>query len=106
MSWETRKGRGRYYTRSYRRNGRIVREYVGSGPVAEREADADQQKRLARQNALAARRRKEAAAKAMANRLSQRSDLIRLLVHAELVAAGYRQHHHGDWRRKRNDRSR
>jgi hypothetical protein len=30
MGWD----RGRYYTRSRKVNGRVVREYVGTGPVA------------------------------------------------------------------------
>jgi hypothetical protein len=101
MSWETRNGRGRYYTRSFRRDGRVIRQYVGSGPEAEREAEADRQKRLERETALAARRRKEAEAKALAKRVSELSGRIRLLAHATLVASGYRQHHGGEWRRRR-----
>ena len=102
MSWETRKGRGRYYTRSFRRNGRVIRQYIGTGPEAERAATADRQKRLARQSALAARRRKEEEATALTKQVSELSHQIRLLAHAALVVAGYRQHHHGEWRKKRN----
>jgi hypothetical protein len=47
LAWEKRKRGGRYYTRSRRspEDGRVLREYVGSGPLAKIVAEEDRTKR-------------------------------------------------------------
>ncbi len=49
MAWETRNGRGRYFYRTRRIKGRVVKEYVGTGPAAEAAALEDAQAREAAQ---------------------------------------------------------
>jgi hypothetical protein len=48
VGWETRARGVRYYTRSRRINGRVVREYIGTGPVAEAIAALEARDRVAR----------------------------------------------------------
>ena len=48
MGWEEHKRGGRYYTRSRKVNGRVVREYVGRGEVAKAIATLDAVDRLER----------------------------------------------------------
>ncbi len=46
MGWESRKNVERYYTRSRRVNGRVLREYVGTVIVAQLAEKLDRQTRL------------------------------------------------------------
>jgi hypothetical protein len=97
VGWE----KGRYYTRSKKVNGRVVREYVGFGRVAELAAELDaieRQQRQAERDALLAKR---AELDALETPLNELSDLADLLAHAALLAAGFRRHKRGEWRKRR-----
>jgi hypothetical protein len=107
MAWEKRRN-GLFYYRSYRdpTTGRVRKQYIGAGPVAEEAARQDTQ----RQAEKAARRRDERdaerqyeAAHRMLLSLIQNCDTI---TRAALVEAGYYQHHRGEWRRyaRKNDK--
>lgn len=101
MGWD--KG-GRYYTRSRRVNGRVVREYIGGGVPGELVARMDaieRDKRLTdRECAKIARAKVEA----LDAPLTELNELADLLARAALVAAGYHQHNRGEWRKKRGER--
>jgi hypothetical protein len=90
MAWD----KGRYYTRSRKVNGRVDREYVGTGWLAELAAQVD---------ALEGQRRQEEQARleALDAPLSDLNDRADLLARAALLAAGYHQHNRGEWRRRR-----
>ena len=101
MGWETRARGGRYYTRSRKVNGRVVREYVGTGPLAELVAAGDAAERAERAEAaaaLGAERERLAPAEAALTALDGAAEA---LARAALSAAGFHQHHRGEWRRAR-----
>jgi hypothetical protein len=100
MSWETRERGGRYYTRSRRVNGQVVREYIGTGFVAEMASELDrldrerrEQERIERRLAMIETEEREAPIKAL-------HDDIEMIARGALLAGGYHRHH-GQWRRKR-----
>ncbi len=102
MAWETRDGHGHYYTRSTRRGGRVIREYVGSGPTGEIAAAEDCERR-ARIDA------ERTAQRAKRNQLtSDEAEIVHLcftldkVVEAALAGAGYHRHDRGAWRRRRD----
>ena len=101
MAWER---QGRYYYRSRKVGGRVVREYVGTGEVAELVAQLDALERERREEERDARRAEKARLEALDAPLDQLNDLADLLAHAALVAAGFRQHKRGEWRKKRGNR--
>ncbi|MDP2949829.1 MAG: hypothetical protein Q8P22_09870 [Chloroflexota bacterium] len=101
MGWESRQGKGRYYTRSRRAGARVVREYVGSGPFAELAAELDAEEQAERQ-AKAEAFRGEWARLAVADApLAELCDMTNALVRGVLLLAGYHRHHGGEWRRRR-----
>ena len=100
MGWEERGGR-RYYYRARKVGGRVVKEYVGSGPMAELVASQDAAARAERA-AVAARLRaeRERVAPAEAD-LAAIEEVAEALARVSLVAAGYRRHKRGEWRKRR-----
>jgi hypothetical protein len=56
MGWEKRERGGLYYTRSRRVDGRVVREYFGTGPLAEIVALEDDLERLQKEEEAAYRK--------------------------------------------------
>ena len=102
MPWSQRGSRSYFYV-SQRVNGRPVRRYVGAAASAAATlaaADADQ-RRLAREAAVRERHAEQAPhrdAEAALRALCERTDV---LTRAALLAAGFRRHHRGQWRRRR-----
>ena len=97
MGWE----RGKYYTRSRKVKGRVVREYVGGGEVGELIARIDLLAREERESEAADRRAARAELESTSAKISDLGRLCDLLARAALFAAGYRQHNRGEWRKQR-----
>ena len=101
MGWETRKKGGRYYTRSRKANGRVVREYVGGGVIGEFASRMDAEEREEREARRAAsrgeRRRFDELDEISANVCRATGTILR----AVLESAGYHQHKRGEWRKRR-----
>jgi hypothetical protein len=93
--------KGRYYTRSKKVNGRVVREYHGASPAAELAAQMDAINRAEREAERAAWQAEKAELEALDSGVRELDELAELLARAALLAAGYRQHKRGEWRKSR-----
>lgn len=101
MAWETRNGKGRYYTRSRKECGCVVRVYIGMGAQAEAAAEMDRQRRARLQaDKTSTKLVRECYAQAQAA-LTAYCDDVDGQLRAALERAGYHQHKRGEWRRKR-----
>jgi hypothetical protein len=103
MGWESRKNGGRYYTRSRRVGGRVVREYIGTGRVAEAIAYLEARDREERDRARAESSRMKRELEDT-NRLVQAYyDQVEEQVREVLTAAGYHRPKRGKWRKRRDE---
>ena len=101
MAWEQR-GNRTYYYRSRKVDGRVVKEYVGAGPTADLIAAYDE---AARERQREERERVRAEARRLADLAAHYEAFSRAadaLTTATLLAAGYRQHARGAWRKRRD----
>jgi hypothetical protein len=96
MGWE----RG-YYYRVRKVNGRVVREYVGAGEVAQLVAQADALDRERRRREAVERQKEKDELSALDADVNAVCDQVDLAARAALLAAGFHLHKRGEWRRRR-----
>jgi len=100
MGWEKRQRGGRYYTRTRRVGGPRIREYVGTGQLAELVAEYDAEDRRDRQEQHRADSERIAQADCTDALVALLCECAEGSMGAQLEAAGYHLHHRGEWRRK------
>jgi tetratricopeptide (TPR) repeat protein len=102
MGWEKReRGRQLYYTRSRRVGDRVIREYLGTGVLAQLAAKTDALDRLRRREEAKAWRAECEGLEATDKALGELYEAVEILTRATLLSASYHQHK-GEWRRKRS----
>jgi hypothetical protein len=99
MGWD-RRG---YYYRVRKVDGRVVREYVGARRIAELVSQMEGIERQKRDAKREAWRQERSELDSLEAQVESLDDLADLLARAAMLAAGYRQHHRGEWRRKRDN---
>ncbi len=101
MAWERRRS-GRYYYRTRKVQGRVIKEYVGTGALAEAAAERDAIARAHRVEESERRRWERAVLRELDAPVEAFEDTLEILTRAHLVSTGYHRHHGGEWRRRRH----
>lgn len=104
MAWEKRRGK-RYYYRATRRNGRVVKQYMGRGLAAKRAFDDDQLKAAYRKLEQERTRQFKKQLWSIDARMRLIRDGCRLALQATYLAAGYHQTRSLNWKRKKESTS-
>jgi hypothetical protein len=99
VAWE-RRGSNLYYYQSKRVNGRVRKNYVGAGEVAQAIAHADEAIRQSRAAQSERARVELEEARTLASAGEELWEAADILAVAQLVAAGYHRHK-GQWRMRR-----
>jgi len=97
MGWD----KGRYYTRSRREGGRVVREYIGRGEIACLMARLDKDLREKESEERLAALAEQEKVLDLESLLDDLDKACTLVMQAELEAAGFHQHDRGEWRKRR-----
>jgi hypothetical protein len=101
--WERRERGGLYYTRSRKEGGRVVREYVGGGALGELAARMDAEGRRRREEEAAAWKEERERLEGLGGLLDGFCEDVETATRAALIAAGFRRHKRGEWRKRRRD---
>ena len=102
--WEKRERGGLYYTRSRKVNGKVVREYVGGGPVGKIAALEDEYERRRREEEAVFWKEEREHLEALAAPVEEMCETSEVIARAVLVASGYHRHNRGEWRKRREQR--
>jgi hypothetical protein len=102
MPW-SQVGSRRYFYRHLWRDGRSVRQYVGTGQGAELVAALDELRRVERAAEARQRREEQERHQRAEGALIQMCLETDVLASATLVASGYHRHDRGEWRRRRHE---
>jgi hypothetical protein len=100
MAWERRERGQPYYYRSRREGGRVVKDYVGAGEVAEIVAHVEESVRRRREEEAARWQEELTCLTVLASPVAELCGTAEILARACLVSAGFRRHK-GEWRRRR-----
>ena len=100
MGWEQRGGQRYYYT-AERVDGRVVKRYVGAGPLVAEFAVLQTEFRAAEAAEAARLRRQRDELAALGDAVAALDGLADAVAAAALVAAGFHRHHRGPWRKRR-----
>lgn len=101
MAWETRRGKQYYYRTRRSKDGRVRKEYVGTGLAAMAAAKADEEAREAKRQEREQIRRIETQVRPLKELMNELDEGVRLLMAGTLLAAGY-HNHRGNWRKRRD----
>ncbi len=97
MAWERRERGGVYYTRSKKVGGRVVRQYIGGGPLGKIAALEDEYQRRRREEDAAYWKEETERLEQDAAFLQELEAVSKILATAHLLAADYHRHK-GQWR--------
>ncbi len=101
--WERRERGGLYYTRSRKENGRVVREYGGGGVLGQIAALEDEYERRRREEEAAFWKEERERLEELSAPVDELCEAAEILARAALLAAGYRRHNRGEWRKRRGE---